>query len=127
MYIRKLISVKEIMAGDGTILKELVPGPKEGLELRYSLAHARLAPGQTSYLHRLASSEVYYILTGRGRMEIEGETKEVVAGDVIYIPPHAAQRITNIGTDELAFLCLVDPAWREEDEEIIQERPFHDR
>jgi mannose-6-phosphate isomerase-like protein (cupin superfamily) len=119
MFIRKLSSCKEIVAGDGTALKELLHGPKDGLSMGYSLAHARLAPGETSFLHRLAGSEAYYILSGRGRMEIDGETKEVAAGDVVYIPPKSAQRITNIGTEELAFLCVVDPAWREEDEEVI--------
>jgi len=122
MFIRKLSSCKEFTAGDGTALRELVHGPKEGLKLGYSLAHARLAPGKSSLLHRLTGSEVYYLLSGHGRMEIDGEMKDVTAGDVIYIPPKSVQRIANIGADELAFLCLVDPAWREEEEEIIESK-----
>jgi mannose-6-phosphate isomerase-like protein (cupin superfamily) len=44
----------------------------------------------------------------------------VAAGDVIYVPPGAAQRIANTGTKELVFVCIVDPAWREADEEILE-------
>jgi mannose-6-phosphate isomerase-like protein (cupin superfamily) len=120
MIIHSLSSRHEFMAGDGTTLRELLHGQKDGLSCGYSLAQARLAPGQASFLHRLATSEVYYILVGRGRMEIGGEVRDVSVGDTVYIPPGAAQRITNSGPVELAFLCIVDPAWREENEEIIE-------
>ena len=122
MFHRTLASQAEFTAGDGTTLKELLHGQKDALKLNYSLAHARLAPGRTSYLHRLTSSEVYYILAGQGRMEIDDDTRDVRSGDTIYIPPGAAQRITNLGTDELVFLCIVDPPWRAEDEEILKSK-----
>ena len=118
MFIRTLSSRHEFTAGDGTILKELLHGANDQLSCRYSLAHARLLPGQTSILHRLTASEVYYILAGRGRMEIDGETREVESGDTVYIPPGAVQRITCHGPHELVFLCIVDPAWRAEDETV---------
>ena len=68
MLVRSLASCAEITAGDGTTLRELLHGANDSLPLRYSLAHARLSPGTTSVLHRLATSEVYYILAGRGPM-----------------------------------------------------------
>ena len=120
MFIRSLASCDEIIAGDGTTLRELLHGAKDALPLHFSLAHARLTPGATSVLHRLATGEVYYILAGRGRMEIDGEARTVVAGDAIYIPPHATQRMANLGSEALTFLCIVDPAWRPEDEDIIE-------
>lgn len=119
MIIYSLSSRRKITAGDGTTLRELLNGPKDGLSCGYSLAYARLAAGDASSLHRLASSEVYYILSGRGRMEIDGEAREVSAGDAIFVPPQAAQRMVNRGSRALRFLCVVDPAWKAEDEEII--------
>jgi mannose-6-phosphate isomerase-like protein (cupin superfamily) len=119
MLIRSLASCGQFIAGDGTRLRELLHGSKDQLALRYSLAEARLSAGETSQWHRLKTSEVYYILSGRGRMEIDRESCEVSAGDAVYIPPHAAQRISNTGREDLTFLCIVDPAWRPEDEEII--------
>jgi len=37
----------------------------------------------------------------------------------VYIPPHAGQFIHNPGTADLVFICIVDPAWRKEDEEVV--------
>jgi mannose-6-phosphate isomerase-like protein (cupin superfamily) len=119
MLIKKLSDCAEFTAGDGTILREFLHPDKEPLELRYSLAHAKLAVGQTSYLHVLKTSEVYYILKGRGLMEVNSEKAEVGSGDAVYIPPGAAQRITSLGPEELEFLCIVDPAWKAEDEWIL--------
>ena len=53
-------------------------------------------------------------------MHIDGEKKFVEAGDTIYIPPDARQFIDNCGTEPLVFICIVDPAWRKEDETIYQ-------
>ncbi|MBM3324948.1 MAG: cupin domain-containing protein [Calditrichaeota bacterium] len=118
MFISSLSKCQEFIAGDKTLLRELLHPAKQPLSVRYSLAHARLAPGETSLRHRLQASEVYYILGGQGRMHIEGEASLIKKGDAIYIPPGASQYIENLGSDELVFLCIVDPAWRAEDEVI---------
>jgi mannose-6-phosphate isomerase-like protein (cupin superfamily) len=39
-------------------------------------------------------------------------------GDAVYIPPNARQYVQNCGDESLVFVCMVDPAWREEDETI---------
>jgi mannose-6-phosphate isomerase-like protein (cupin superfamily) len=51
-------------------------------------------------------------------MHIDDEVQTVGAGDAIYIPPHARQYISNIGAEPLIFICIVDPAWRKEDETV---------
>lgn len=118
MFIQKLNACTEFMAGDGTLLRELLHPDKQPLELRYSLAHATVPVGKTSTPHSLTTSEVYYILSGTGEMNIDGETQTVEPGDAVYIPPHAKQFIRNSGTEPLIFICLVDPAWRKEDETV---------
>ncbi|MCC6477429.1 cupin domain-containing protein [bacterium] len=119
MVVKKFTDCEEFIAGDGTILRELLHPDKEPLELRYSLAHAKLKVGETSYLHTLSVSEVYYILRGKGLMEVNAERAEVGPGDTIYIPPGAKQRITSLGPEELEFLCIVDPAWKAADERVL--------
>ncbi len=52
-------------------------------------------------------------------MSIDGESEAVRPGQAIYIPPHSTQYIQNTGGSDLTFLCIVDPAWREEDEEVL--------
>ncbi|BAZ43906.1 cupin 2 conserved barrel domain protein [Chondrocystis sp. NIES-4102] len=94
------------------------PG-KQAVELCYSLAHAIVPVGETSLVHSLRTSEVYYILSGQAQMHIDDFAEFVVAGDAIYIPPNAKQFITNCGDEPLVFICIVDPAWRQEDETIF--------
>lgn len=118
MLIQKLLDCPEFIAGDSTILRELLHPDKQAIDLRYSLAHAILPVGETSQPHSLTTSEVYYILSGIGEMHIDDEVCELVSGDALYIPPNAKQYLRNIGDEPIVFICIVDPAWREEDETI---------
>ena len=120
MLIRRLADCPEFAAGDQTRLRELLHPDKQPLDLRYSLAHAVLPVGQTSLPHALQTSEVYYILSGRGEMHIDDAVQVIQAGDAVYIPPQARQFVRNIGAEPLVFLCIVDPAWRLEDESVEQ-------
>lgn len=119
MLIRKLLDCPEFVAGDGTQLRELLHPDKQDIALRYSLAHAVVPVGQVSTPHALTTSEVYYILAGQGEMHIDDETSLVEPGDAVYIPPQARQYIRNTGDRPLVFICLVDPAWRQEDETVF--------
>ena len=118
MLARSLSDCKEILAGDKTILRELLHPARNKAAIGYSLAHARLAKGTASLPHRLKTSEVYYFLSGQGRMHVDGESAAVAPGQALYVPPGAVQHLENTGTEELVFLCIVDPAWRAEDEEV---------
>ena len=121
MLIRKLKDCTEIIAGDSTKLKELLhPDRQYKFNGCYSLAHARLEVGGKSDRHKLNSNEVYYILQGKGEITIDNDTTVVEKGDVIDIPPNSVQSIKNTGDIDLEFLCIVDPAWKEEDEEILE-------
>ncbi len=119
MLIRKLLDCPEFIAGDGTQLRELLHPDKPDIDLRYSLAHAVVPVGQVSTPHALTTAEVYYILAGQGEMHIDNDTSPVEPGDAVYIPPQARQYIRNTGAEPLVFICLVDPAWRQEDETVF--------
>ena len=119
MLIKDLNYCEEFVAADGSLLRQLLHPDSIDISCRYSLCHATLKPGQTTRPHRLEGSEVYYILGGQGLMSIDGESRAVRMGQAIYIPPHATQHIENKGSSDLTFLCIVDPAWREEDEEVL--------
>jgi mannose-6-phosphate isomerase-like protein (cupin superfamily) len=119
MLIRHLNECSEFVSGDGCTLRELLHAGKGKFAFRYSLAHAVVKAGQTTAPHALKTSEVYYILEGRGRMHIGRDSEEVCAGDAVDIPPDAVQYISNTGSRDLVFLCIVDPAWRKEDERVL--------
>jgi len=76
-----------------------------------SIARARVRPGVTTECHRLEGIvERYIIVGGRGRVEVGDLPPSIVsAGDVVRIPANVPQRITNIGDDDLVFLCVCTP------------------
>lgn len=110
----------EFLAGDHTRLREVFHPAKHPLKLGYSLAHGALGPGQRSKWHVLNSSEVYYFLSGHGRFMIDEQVTTVEAGTTLYVPPGSKQSLENMGTDTIEFLCVVDPAWKTEDERILE-------
>ena len=110
----------EFVAGDHTRLREVLHPAKHPLKLGYSLAHGSLGPGQRSKWHVLASSEVYYFIAGQGRFMIDDEVATVEAGTTVYVPPGGRQSLENTGTEDIEFLCLVDPAWKAEQERILE-------
>jgi len=121
MFAKHLRECKSIIAGDGTMLKELLHSKNDGVDLGYSIAYAALRPGGVSKPHRLKiSSEVYYITNGRAIVHVDREREEARIGSAVYIPAGAVQYVENIGSDMLEFLCIVSPPWRAEDEEVIK-------
>jgi mannose-6-phosphate isomerase-like protein (cupin superfamily) len=119
MFLKCLKDCREFVAGDGSILRELLHPEKADLQIRCSLAYAKIATSQATVPHKLKSAEVYYITAGQGLMHIDDESLEVGPDCAVYIPPGARQYIENTGNSDLKFLCIVDPAWREEDEEVL--------
>ncbi len=83
---------------------------------RMSLAEARLYPGRHTERHaHPASEEIYYVLEGAGRIEIDGERRAIGPGDAVLIPPGARHQAWNTGPDDLVFLCLCAPAYEHGD------------
>ena len=119
MFIKKLKDFPEFIAGDDSILREPLHPEKADLKIHYSLAHAKVPPGQSTKPHRLKSSEVYYILQGQGTMHIDKESAKVSPNCAVYIPPNSTQYIENPGKTDLIFLCLVSPPWKKEDEQVL--------
>jgi len=119
MFTKSIQEGHYFQAFDHTILCELIHPARDGIALPYSIAHVVLKPGTTSLPHLLKeSSEVYFILEGRGVMHIDDESATVAQGQAVYIPPGSKQYIQNTGTDDLKILCLVHPMWRKEDEVV---------
>ncbi|MGQ0810242.1 MAG: cupin domain-containing protein [Nitrospiraceae bacterium] len=111
---------QEFLAGDHTWLRELLHPDRSKAKVHYSLAQGRLESGQRSKWHRLTSSEVYYFLTGVGVMLVDDRAVDIESGSTVYVPPGAKQSLRNTGAGAIEFLCLVDPAWRLEDEDVLE-------
>jgi mannose-6-phosphate isomerase-like protein (cupin superfamily) len=113
MEIRKHTEQIPFTTKDGSTITSLLDSANAPVR-NQSLAEARIpAGGATQRHYHKDSEELYYITAGKGLMEIAGETREVVPGDAILIPPGAWHEIK--ATTDLAFLCCCAPPYRHED------------
>lgn len=101
---------------DGSTIRSLLDHTNAPVE-NQSLAEASLPPsGATQRHYHRISEEFYYILEGRGTMEINGEAREVAPGDAILIPVGAWHQIRSQKEgDSLRFLCCCAPPYTHED------------
>jgi mannose-6-phosphate isomerase-like protein (cupin superfamily) len=119
MDIHNIELVPAFTTKDGSEIRELLAHRNSSI-CKQSLAEARLPPGkQTTPHYHPATEEIYYILEGRGRMQIGDEVREVISGDAIAIPPGAIHTIENIGQQTLKFLCCCAPGYEHEDTVLI--------
>jgi uncharacterized cupin superfamily protein len=68
---------------------------------------ARVPPGKESFVYHAheRDEEWVYILSGRGRAEIDGETYAVAAGDFMGFPtPSVPHHLVNDGDEDLVYL-----------------------
>lgn len=87
----------------------------EAHERRASIARARVRPGDSTEAHALqGTTEWYVIVAGEGEAEIDGCRERVGPFDVVHVGPGAAQRIFNVGSTDLVFLCVCIPAFTPE-------------
>jgi Mannose-6-phosphate isomerase len=110
---------------DGSHLCELLHPHRDPAQvpLGYSISHAFIGPGDRTRPHRLKnSSEVYYILSGTGRIHVGDDESAVSSGNLVYVPAGEVQSVENCGDDDLTFLVMVEPPWTADDEECIAER-----
>lgn len=98
---------------DGSTITSLLDSANAPVK-NQSLAEARLPTGRSTQRHyHKESEEFYYVISGRGRMEIDGEVETVGPGDAVLIPAGAWHEIT--AEEELVFLCCCAPPYRHED------------
>ena len=113
MLVRRSSECEEITANDGCRLRELLHPDKDGSGLPYSLAVASVRPGERTLPHLLTDeTEVYYVVSGTGRMHVGAEESELGPGDAVVIPVGTEQWIECRGDEPLQFVALVSPPWQ---------------
>jgi mannose-6-phosphate isomerase-like protein (cupin superfamily) len=91
-----------------------------------SIARARVLPGVTTRWHRLNGvTERYVVISGSGRIDVGSLSPQAIgSGDVVLIPSGCAQRITNIGNEDLIFLAICTPRFQSDVYEDIDPDPI---
>lgn len=119
MDIQNIDRVPPFTTKDGSEIRELLSHRNSCIK-KQSLAEARLPPGgQTAPHYHPLAEEIYYILEGRGRMQIGDEVRMVGPGDAIAIEPGAIHTIENVGDGTLKFLCCCAPAYEDNDTVMV--------
>lgn len=123
MDIRHIDEVPAFTTKDGSEIRELL-AHRNSCIVKQSLAEARLPPGASTTPHyHPQTEEIYYILTGTGRMQIEADVRSVGPGEAIAIPPGARHQITCTSSETLKFLCCCAPAYEHEDTVLVSDWP----
>ncbi|MDT4898538.1 MAG: hypothetical protein QOH25_3615 [Acidobacteriota bacterium] len=99
----------------GSEIRPLIDRTTSSIE-RCSLAEEVLPIGAAvGRHHHIETEEVYYILTGTGRMTVGSEVRVVEAGDAVFIPRRETHTLENIGQTEMTILLICGPAYSYED------------
>ena len=101
-------SLKEFWTPERCFISEL---QNQSDDEKVSIALAKVEEGIETQLHYLKGiDERYLIVSGKGRVEIEGMPSTIVGkGDLVSIPSGKTQKIKNIGKTDLLFYCICTP------------------
>ena len=113
MEVRNLEAQAPFTTADGSTIRSILDRTNAPVQ-NQSLAEASLPAGRsTQRHHHKRTEEIYFILDGHGTMEVDGETRLVVPGDAILLPPGAWHIIQ--AETPLRFLCACAPPYSHED------------
>ena len=88
-----------------------------------SLAEETLPPGCAVIPHHHRElEEIYYVVSGSGSMTVGDETRDVSAGDAIYIPTGNRHTLRNTGSVPIKLILVCGPAFFYEDQ-VFAEQP----
>lgn len=117
---RNFENLEKIVGTEGSEIRNYFFPDNSEHSIKYSIAHFTLKPNKRTLRHKLKSSEIYYVLKGNGIIHSEQDSFNVKENDAVLILPNKVQFIENINDSDLEFLCIVEPSWRKEDEEILE-------
>jgi mannose-6-phosphate isomerase-like protein (cupin superfamily) len=113
MIVQNLAEQKPFTTKDHSTIRSILDRTNAPVQ-NQSLAEASLPAGASTQRHwHKVCEEFYFILEGSGEMEIDGESRAVVPGDAILIPPGAWHTIT--AKNALRFLCCCAPPYSHDD------------
>jgi len=75
------------------------------------LAIASLAPDKEIEAHADPMEEIYFVLTGSGKMRVDDDSRQVGPGDATWIPAGSSHSLLNNGKDDLVILVVASANW----------------
>lgn len=99
----------ESLVFDWGILKWMSTPEVTGGE-RFSAGMVKLEPGKGHERHTHPDSdEILFVIRGEGEQEVADETREIEAGDMVFIPEGVEHGTVNTGWEPLLLLAVYAP------------------
>ena len=89
--VRGELGFRTLMGGPGATPRDFTAGVAE------------VEPDGWLALHRHEPAEVYYVVSGRGVLTVDGVEHAVAAGTAVHIPGNSEHGVRNTGTEPLRF------------------------
>jgi len=72
------------------------------------ISYTSIAPEKSVgfYHTHKAHEELYFILSGKGQCQVDGENIDIEEGSVIRVAPNGKRTIRNTGSEALCFICV---------------------
>ena len=101
MDVRRIDDVKPVLEHNETTSVWWLIKPREMFEATAGgylelICEWEIAGGGEVFPHTHPTHEFYYVTSGRGIMDIEGEKREISPGDLVYIPPDKIHSVTTV-------------------------------
>ena len=93
------------------ILDHVITGRDNVIQINHGTVKAGCALG--GGVHE--DDEIYYILTGKGKLQLDDEIVDVAGGQVIFIPAGCFHALDNTGSDEDMTILTFWRDWRAND------------
>lgn len=118
--IRNKRKIRPFITKDKSEIKEIFH-PNNSSIKSMSFAEATVYPGDSSEFHiHKKADEVYFILAGKGFIEIKRDKAKMKEGDCVFIPAGTKHRIKNIGKKPLKILCSSAPPYSHRDTKLVE-------
>jgi mannose-6-phosphate isomerase-like protein (cupin superfamily) len=108
------------VAPDQAVIRELAAHRNSSIR-NHSLAEAIIPVGGTvtEHYHKI-TEEVYYLISGKGLMYLNGVEREVGPGDIVIIPPGTKHKLTNHGFLPIVMVVTCAPGWEAADQVLTE-------
>lgn len=94
------------MEGVKGVSMRMMVGRADGAP-NFAMRHFTVEPGGHTPHHSHDYEHEVFIVEGAGRVEEDGQFKDIRAGDVIFVQPNTVHQFVNTGKAAMKFLCLV--------------------
>ncbi len=109
MIIKGSLSVPSVpvtMPGACNVSMQMLLGPQDQCP-NFAMRKFSVAPGGNTPRHQHDYEHEILVLAGRGTALSAQGVREIMPGDVIFVPPNELHQFVNTGIEDLVFICLV--------------------